>query len=170
MSIGVVISDSQSFQAVEKKSFIISPAYTKGGYYSNALFLSNELSYEIATRCDALSKIRSWLNAKKVSKLFAYNASFDYKHLPELSSFSWYDIMKIAAYKQYNPYLPKNADYCSTGRLKHDYKVESLLRLLTNDYSYSETHNALFDAIDELRLIKHLGHNLSFYDIACINK
>ena len=32
--------------------------------------------------------------------MFAYNANFDYKHLPELNSYIWVDIMKIAAYKQ----------------------------------------------------------------------
>ena len=169
MSIGIVIADSQSFQEIEKKYFIITPAYTKDGWYSDALFL-NELSYEISTRSDALRQIHSWLNAKSVSKILAYNAAFDYRLLPELSSFSWYDIMKVAAYKQYNAYLPKNTEYCSTGRLKRDYGVEPILRLLTNDYSYTETHNALLDATDELRLIKNLGHNLSFYDFTCINK
>ena len=38
-----------------------------------------------------------------VEWIFAYNACFDRRQLPELGSFSWYDIMKIAAYRQHNP-------------------------------------------------------------------
>ena len=71
--------------------------------------------------------------------------------------------MRLAAYRQYNPRIPAWADCCSTGRLKRDYGVESMLRLLSGTRAYRETHNALFDALDELEIMRLLGHRVENY-------
>ena len=100
--------------------------------------------------------------------MFAYNAAFDYRHLPELSHLVWYDIMKLAAYRQHNSKIPGNADCYNTGRLKRGYGVESIYRLLSEDFSYFEMHNALTDAIDELEIMRLLNHKRSKYTVAKI--
>ena len=95
--------------------------------------------------------------------IFAYNACFDWNHLRELRHFDWYDIMRLAAYRQHNPKIPANADCCSTGRLKRGYGVEPILRLLSNNHTYHETHDALYDALDELEIIRLLNYDLTYY-------
>ncbi len=89
--------------------------------------------------------------------------------MEELAGFNWYDIIKIAAYKQFNSKIPESAECCKTGRLKRNYGVESIMRLLSDDYSYFETHNALFDAIDELKIMQLLGLPFDTYNTAIIN-
>ena len=98
-----------------------------------------------------------------VTRLFAYNALFDKGHLPELGGLEWYDIMRLAAYVQYNPMIPHGAPICRTGRLKCGYGVQSMLRILSEDYTYCETHNALLDAVDELTIMRLLGHPIEKY-------
>ena len=71
--------------------------------------------------------------------------------------------MKLAAYRQYNHAIPDNAPICSTGRLKSGYGVGPILRLLSGNCGYSETHNALLDAIDELKIMTLLGHPIEKY-------
>ena len=95
--------------------------------------------------------------------MFAYNASFDRNHLPELRDLDWYDIMRLAAYRQHNPSILADADCCSTGRLKRGYGVETMLRLLSGNRTYRETHNACFDAMEELDIMRLLGHPLTAY-------
>ena len=117
----------------------------------------------LCTRTEAIADLRSWFTAHTVTSIFAYNACFDRNHLPELRDFDWYDIMHLAAYRQYNPKIPANADCCSTGRLKRGYGVESMLRLLSGKHTYNETHNAFHDTLDELEIMKLLAHHLSDY-------
>lgn len=99
-------------------------------------------------------------------RLFAYNASFDKNLLHELAAFSWFDIMRIAAYRQYNDKIPANVECCKTGKMKRDYGVEPMMQLLSGNRKYMEIHNALFDAIDELEIMKLLGKDLSEYSVA----
>lgn len=46
---------------------------------------------------------------------------FDCKHLSELQIYNWYDIMRLAAYKQYNGKIPSDAEIYSTCKLKRGY-------------------------------------------------
>ena len=100
--------------------------------------------------------------------IFSYNAHFDKRHLPELNRCTWCDIMRLAAYKQYNKKITDRYDCCSTGRLKYGYGVAQILRMLNDDLNYEETHNAYFDAIDELKIMKLLKHDINTYDVAII--
>ncbi len=136
--------------------------------YSNELRL-DEKGVRVTDRRQALEEIKQWLDTYQVQKLFAYNASFDKKHLPEFSKFEWYDIMRLASYRQYNKSIPSTADCCRTGRLKCGYGVENILKILSNNEDYSETHNAVLDAEDELQIMQLLGHAISEYDIARIS-
>jgi len=104
-----------------------------------------------------------WLKSHGVRRLYAYNAAFDRNHLPELRDFYWYDIMRLAAYRQFNPCIPGDAECFSTGRMKRGYGVEPMLRLLSGRWSYYETHNALHDAMDELEIMRLLGYRIEDY-------
>ncbi|WP_417072915.1 hypothetical protein [Hominenteromicrobium sp.] len=120
----------------------------------------------IDTREVILLNVKSLLKKHNVKSIFAYNASFDYKLLPELSQYDWYDIMKLAAYKQYNSKITGTMDCYSTGKLKRNAGVESIMKLLTGDCSYHEKHNAVYDAMDELKIMKHLGRKFEDYSKA----
>ena len=163
MSIGIALADSKTFKCVGAKYYIIDPEYRKGGMYSDVMNVVKSIPAEVMSREDALSGMAKWLNENRVTQLYAYNARFDKGHLQELCDFEWYDIMRLAAYKQYNKCIPKDAECCKTGRLKRGYAVEDILKMLSGDFSYSEVHNAVMDAIDELKIMELMGHPLDVY-------
>ena len=167
MSIGIAIADAGSFKCLEKKYYIIEPECLVGGYYSNVLNLRGLKSINKG-RDEAMEEIEVYLRKKSVTKIFAYNASFDYGHLQELGQFEWYDIMRIAAYRQFNRAIPDDLPCCRSGRLKSNYGVEPIMRLLSGDETYRETHNAVYDAVDELRIVELMGLVLDAYEIARI--
>ena len=175
MSIGIALADSETFKCCDTRYYIIDPEYRVGGIYSNVLHYrdngSRELSFAEVTlsRSKALQELKNYLKDNKVTKIFAYNAKFDYGHLRELDDFEWYDIMRLAAYKQYNSAITEIMACCKTGRLRTNYGVEPITRMLTGDNYYCEIHNAIYDAVDELRIIELLGHELSQYECAKIN-
>lgn len=88
-------------------------------------------------------------------------------NLPELASYTWVDIMKIAAYKQYNRAITDDMDCCLSGRLKRGYGVEQILGMLKP--RYWETHNAYFHALDELEIVELLGLGIEVYENAILN-
>ena len=157
MSIGTVIADCDSFRILDARYHDIDPEYRIGGMYEGELFADTRLKPTVCTRQAALQELGLWLGESGVTDLYAYNASFDRNHLPEFAPFSWHDIIRMAAYRQTNPHIPADADYCRTGRLKRNYGVEPMLRLLSGQESYRETHNALYDAMDELEIMRLLG-------------
>jgi len=162
MSIGIVIADS-SYQVLDYKYFILTPEYKVGGMFSSELKLKPRSMNVICSREEAINTIHVWLKQYSVQSLFAYNASFDKGHLSEFSKYDWFDIMRIAAYKQYNPAIPCDAECFSTGKLKRGYGVEPILRMLSGEKWYSEKHNALQDAMDELRIVQLLGKGYEEY-------
>lgn len=168
MSIGVVVADSETMKKIDSVYYIIDPEYRVGGMYSYELQLDEKRAC-VTNRRQALKEIKEWLNTYHVQKLFAYNACFDKNHLPEYSKFEWYDIMRLAAYRQYNRAIPDSAECCKTGRLKRGYSVENVLRMFSKNERYSEKHNAVLDAEDELKIMQLLGHRINEYDIAFIS-
>ena len=163
MSIGAVLADSDTMLPLETRYYVLDPEYKIGGMYSGALFGRDLENPIICSRSKALNNLIEWCKDNFVSKIFAYNAMFDRGHLPELLFFSWFDIMKLAAYKQYNPKIPSGAELCSTGRLKTGYGVQSIMRMLSGNCNYFETHNALKDSLDELEIMSLLGHPIDKY-------
>ncbi|MGM9628226.1 MAG: hypothetical protein ACI3V4_09075 [Faecousia sp.] len=163
MSIGCCIADGDTFVPLAMQYSILTPECQTGGMYESVLFLDTPVKPVLCTRREAMQALLRWFSQHGVTSLYAYNARFDRNHLPELAGLSWYDIMRLAAYRQYNPRIPAWADCCSTGRLKRDYGVESMLRLLSGNRAYRETHNALFDALDELEIMRLLGHRVENY-------
>lgn len=163
MSIGTVIADADTFEAIEAKYYILPIECQVGGMYYDTLFIETPVRPILCTRAESIVDLRVWFSQYGVHSIFAYNACFDRNHLPELRDFDWYDIMRLAAYRQHNPKIPANADCCSTGRLKRGYGVEPMLRLLSGNRTYQESHNALFDAMDELEIMRLLAHRVFCY-------
>lgn len=163
MSIGTVIADADTFQPIDSKYHILPVECEIGGMYYDTLFLDTPVEPILCTRAEAIAALCSWFRQYNVHSIFAYNACFDRNHLPELGGFAWYDIMHLAAYRQHNPKIPTCADCYSTGRMKRGYGVESMLRLLSGNDTYQETHNALFDALDELEIVRLLGRRIHEY-------
>ena len=163
MSIGTVIADSDTFQALDARYHVLTPECEIGGMYENVLFLEGALAPKVCTRQEAMEDLTSWLKGYDVSAVFAYNASFDRNHLPELGYLKWFDIMRLAAYRQHNPKISCHAECFSTGRLKRGYGVEAIYRMLSGDCRYREVHNAVCDAMDELQIMRLLGHGMEDY-------
>lgn len=163
MSIGTVIANEDGFRVVDSQYHILTPELAIGGMYEATLFLDTPVNPVLCSREQAIAELRDWFGKHGVRAIFAYNAAFDRNHLPELRDFAWYDIMRLAAYRQHNPKIPATADCCTTGRLKRGYGVEAMLRLLAGNAAYRESHNAYWDAVDEVKIMGLLGHDLSRY-------
>lgn len=163
MSIGCCIADADTFELVEAKYHILPIECQVGGMFENTLFIETPVQPILCTRAEAITDLRAWFQKHGVQSIFAYNACFDRNHLPELRDFIWYDIMRLAAYRQSNPKIPAHAECYSTGRLKRGYGVESMLRLLSDNRTYHESHNAFYDAMDELQIMRLLGHDIHVY-------
>ena len=157
MSIGTVIADGDTFAPIEVKYHILPIACEIGGMYYDALFLDTPVKPILCTRSEAIDDLCVCFHQHNIQAIFAYNACFDRNHLPELRTFDWYDIMRLAAYRQHNPKIPASSDCCATGRLKRGYGVEAMLRLLSDNPAYQETHNAFYDALDELEIMRLLA-------------
>lgn len=163
MSIGCCIAEDGDFRCRDSRYYVLTPEYLAGGMFSGTLFAEEVPQAITCSRSQALQELKIWLKGAGVRDLFAYNAPFDRRHLPELSDFTWHDILRIAAYRQHNPKIPSWAECCSTGRLKRDYGVEAMLRLLAKNPGYRESHNGLLDARDELEIMRLLGHPAAAY-------
>ena len=163
MSIGCCLADTDTFELIEGKYHILPIECQIGGMYESTLLIETPVQPIFCTRTEAIADLRTWFTDHNIRSLFAYNACFDRNHLPELRDFDWYDIMRLAAYRQHNPKIPAYADCCSTGRLKRGYGVEPMLRLLSGDRTYHESHNAFFDAMDELIIMRLLQHTFEQY-------
>lgn len=163
MSIGIVIADGDTLRPVESRYYILPREYQVGGMYEATVFLETPVKPILCSREEAIADLKHWFGQHGVRNLFAYNASFDRSHLPELRDFRWFDIIRMAAYRQHNPFIPAHAECCATGRLKRGYSVEAMLQLLTGRRGCCETHNAYHDALDELKIMALLGHPLSDY-------
>lgn len=160
MSVGTVIADTDTFRAVHAKYHILAPEYLVGGMYESTLFTGAHI---LCSRAECIADLKKWFSDHGIESIFAYNATFDRNHLPELRYLRWHDIMRFAAYRQYNPKIPAYADCFSTGRMKRGYGVEPMLQLLSGNVTYCETHNALHDALDELEIMRLLGYAPSQY-------
>lgn len=165
MSIGIVVADSKKFEPIEAKYWIITPEDKVGGMFSDTLELRDKKMNVKKSREDSIGELQDYLQEKRVMDLFAYNASFDYRHLPELFNFQWHDIISLAAYKQHNPKIPQSIQCYKTGRMMRGYSVEDMYSILSDGIKYQETHNALNDAHDELKIMQMLSHNIEKYPL-----
>ncbi len=169
MSIGIAIADGETQELITAGYYLITPECKEGGMYSDRLYMKDVDAILTSNRASVLEEIRRQLQDNGVDRIMAYNAKFDFNHLPEFADYTWCDIMKLASNRQYNDKIPANADCYKNGRMKRGYGVENILRMLLNNRRYNETHNAFYDAVDELKIVQLLGHSLDVYDDAIIN-
>lgn len=167
MSLGVALGDVKTFRCIGRRYYIFEPECRVGSMFSNVVHLRG-VDEITCTRDEAIADLGQYLMDSRIAKIFAYNAKFDYGHLPELRGFEWYDIMRIAAYRQFNKAIPESIPCYKTGRLKTNYGVEPIMQMLSGDRTYREVHNAVMDAVDELKIIELLQLGLDVYDIARI--
>ncbi|MBR0516067.1 MAG: hypothetical protein IJJ89_04445 [Eubacterium sp.] len=167
MSIGVVIAEGDTKKEIASRYYIVSPEYEVGGTYSNALYDVPDDKTMTMSREKVIKDIKALFKKKSIDYIFAYDAFTDYKNLPELADYKWVDIMKIAAYRQYNKFIPKQTECLRTGRLKKGYTVEGVLNMMIENYK--ETHNSYFDASDERRIVELLNLDMALYESAVIN-
>lgn len=170
MSIGIVICNENTFDIIDKLYYIFTPEYLVGGMFSHVLLCDGVEVTKKDKRSVIMKEIVTYFDDNGVDKIFAYNASFDLYHLPELKKYKWYDILKIASYKKYNLFIDKDADCYTSGRVKFGCGVEAMYRMLTGKWGYYEVHNGLRDSIDELEIMKELGYPISFYEVASVDK
>ena len=162
MTLGAVIARADAMVPAERLYLLIDPEYRVPGFYSNRILLGRAPVSGVCSRAQAVRRLRELLKKYGVTEIFAYNARFDRGHLPEMHGYRWFDIMKVAAYRQYNRGIGVQ-ECCSTGRLKYHYSAQDIYRLLCPRGCYSETHNALADAEDELEIMRMLAQPLSVY-------
>ena len=83
MSIGVLIARCRNFERTDSRYYILPKEEKVGGMYSKSM---RSTTHEILTghRVEVIDDLKSVLDSNGVDDLFAYNASFDKKHLPEL--------------------------------------------------------------------------------------
>jgi hypothetical protein len=169
ISLGIVLADAESLQPVRGAYWIFEES-VKPAIFSSSLRIRKFKGQENISRKKGMAQARAFLKKHEVSRIFAYNAGFDFGHLPELQDFEWFDIMKVAAYKTHNPYIPDHLPSFSTGRLKSGYGVEKMVRMLSGNSDYYETHNAFYDALDELYIMQKLEKHPDFYAHTRIRK
>ena len=163
ISIGVVIADTLSFNPIESKYYIITPECSRPAMYSNSLVVSNIPVDLKQSRQIVIDSVIELMENHETESIFAYNAKFDYNHLPELCCYEWYDIMKLASNINYNKFIPSTVECFSNGKIKKNYGVQPIIQLLTNNPAYLELHNALQDALDELTIMRIIGHKIDAY-------
>ena len=162
MSIGLVIADALTFETIEEKYYIIEPEHTVGGEYQKKLRINEFVNVGSISRKDAMGRVRACLSGHGVRSIFAYNAISDYERLVELTPYNWYDIMQLAAYKQYNATITDDDECHESGRLKKDFNVPAMLERLGGEGSGYE-NNAIYDARDELEILKLMNRPIGDY-------
>ncbi|MXR10391.1 hypothetical protein DR086_02940 [Mycoplasma hyopneumoniae] len=167
-SVGVVIADSTNFKSIDKKYWIIKNNWKVGGMFARNILAPLPLEFRgetifLETREEMIVQLIYFLKSNEVKNWFSYT-KFDFRHLPELhKSFKHNDISIFAKNKQFNKYIPLNAETSKNGDLKSGWNAENIYRMLTKDKNYFETHNALLDAIDELRIMELLNLNIETF-------
>ena len=168
MTIGIVIADKKTYKPEVFKYYVLHPEFEEGGLYGAVASLPNNDITTEGTREEILYDLQQCLKKHNVTTIYAYNMSFDKSKLPELDNYSWYDIMGIAANKNYNKFISEDMECFKSGRLKRGYSAESIIQLLSGKNDYTESHNALFDAMDELKIMQYLRLSLDSYHQSAI--
>lgn len=122
--------------------------------YYDALFLNTSAKPSLCTRAEVWRGLRTRFRHHCVSHIYAYNICFDQNHLLKLHSFDCSDIMFLVAYHQHNTKIHADAECFSTDKSKRGHSVEPILRLLSGNHTYRETHNVLLDAVYEFEIMK----------------
>lgn len=162
MSIGMIIAEDGTYIPLNEYYGLISPECTQPGMYSYVLRDGRAQVNNEGPRQEILADVKVLLAEYGVRYIFAYNSSFDERHLPELSDYCWTDIMQTTAYRQYNPFIPNGINFLKTGRMRTGYDVGSMLQMM-GAHRYNEIHNALCDCRDELFIMSKFRKPIEWF-------
>ena len=84
MSIGVVLADGAEFRILDARYYILTPEVTVGGMFESVLELVPAGQTVCCRRREAMEALCTWMEDAGVEEIFAYNACFDKRLLPEL--------------------------------------------------------------------------------------
>ena len=101
MTVGIVIADASNYEIVGYKYYVIKEALREGGMFDYVVHIKG-INEEKVSRKKIADNISAFLMEHDVSSVFAYNAGFDKNCLAFMKDYIWHDIMRIAAYRQYN--------------------------------------------------------------------
>ena len=113
---------------------------------------------------DCQNHIRTILNQYNITNIYAYNAFYVKQTLPEMNNYNWFDVARIATYKQYNHKIPINTKCDENGQLLR-YTLSNVMELMTNGY-YRYVNHALYNALDIIQLMKYIGLSIDKYEHA----
>ena len=166
LSVGVIISNDMDFEPKSMYYYILNegvPAPYGDVVRHPRLKNYPEIKTQILSEEKFHKEIIEIMEGYQINRVLAYNAGFDRARLPSLQGKDWSDIISKSAYKQSNPTLTEDMDFFKTGKLRKGYGVEPIYRLLSGKHNYMETHNAILDCIDELKIVQLLGYKISEY-------
>lgn len=163
MTIGVVIANTATFETRDYRYYILTPEIEEGGVFRTEAYLKASGIVKKCGHKEAIYDILDFLERHGVTMLFAYNVGLDKQLLPELSSFEWMDIAPLATNECSKKFILNDEKYYSSECVKRKYRVRSIVRMVSGNDFYTETHNALFDAVDELKIMQYLRYTLESY-------
>lgn len=73
MSIGTVIADTDTFEAIKSKYHILPIECQVGGMYESTLFIETSAQPLLCTRAEAISDLRAWFQQHGVHSIFTYS-------------------------------------------------------------------------------------------------
>ena len=168
ISIGVSIVNAKTFEVKTAEYFLIPEELIVDGLNNNNVNIHHIYKTYFGAQKDVENHIRKLLNQYGITNIYTFNGKFIYKQLTGLQNYHWYDIIKVAAHKQYNYKLPDNLMFNDQGRLLYKCNIKDLMEILTKTYFYYTNH-ALYDTLDIARIMKIVDLNINVYDCAKIN-
>ena len=174
-NIGYVIVNTENWQTICQRSFVVEQIWHNLPLFSSAYYASKRPIYvnEMKARITTMDKfgyicqkmIRDFLNYE-VTIAFAFNASFDEKVFD--FNCDWYkchnpfDNIKIKDIRgfahnfivdeQFKDFCDEYEYYTETGN--YSTTAETFYRYLTNDIDFIEDHTALSDSIIEAEILR----------------
>lgn len=168
ISIGIAIVDAKTFEIKTAEYFLVPEELIIDGFNNGNITIAHTYQTYFGAHKDIENHIRKLLNQYNITNIYTFNGKFIYSKLTGLQKYHWYDIMKVAAYKQYNYKLPDNLMFNDQGRLLYKCNIKDLMEILTKTYFYYTNH-ALYDVLDETKMMKLLDLNINVYDCAKMN-
>lgn len=160
ISIGVVVVNSH-FEIQQAQYYLIPEELIHDHNHKDDFDIIHVYKTYFGRLFDCENHIRTLMNQYNITNIYAYNAFYVKKSLPEMNNYNWFDIAKVATYKQYNHELPLDADYDENGQLLR-YAMKNVIELMMKTY-YKCVNHALYNALDELKIMKLIGLPIEKY-------
>ena len=168
ISIGIAIVDAKTFKVKTAEYFLVPEELIIDGFNNDNITIAHTYQTYFGAHKDIENHIRKLLNQYNITNIYTFNGKFIYRKLAGLQKYHWYDIIKVAAYKQYNYKLPDNLMFNDQGRLLYKCNIKDLMEILTKTYFYYTNH-ALYDTLDIARMMSLIDLPIEQYGFSKIN-